>query len=199
MLKILMLAVVLTGFIAMSASQSRAEAKVGEAAPSFSLQDQDGKTVSLSDFAGKIVVLEWFNDECPFVQKHYKTGAMNATAEKYKADGVVWLAINSSHFTTNDKNKEIAGKWNIARPILNDASGTTGKAYNAKTTPGMYVIGKDGKLAYSGAIDSNDDSDTESLSGATNYVAKALDEMLADKPVSTPETKSYGCSVKYKK
>jgi peroxiredoxin len=182
-----------------STSMVRAEAKVGEPAPSFTLQDQTGKTVSLSDFVGKVVVLEWFNDQCPFVQKHYKTGAMNNLAAKYGKEGVVWLAVNSSNFTTNDKNAAVAKDWNIDRPILNDASGATGKAYGAKTTPGMYVIGKDGKLLYAGAIDSIDDDETSSLSKATNYVGKALDEILADKPVTTPETKSYGCSVKYKK
>ena len=177
---------------------ARAEAKVGEAAPSFSLQDQNGKTVSLEDFKGKVVVLEWFNDECPFVVKHYKTGNMNSVASKYAGKDVVWIAINSTKTTTNEKNKEIAGKWSIDRPILNDADGTTGKAYDAKTTPDMFVIGKDGKLLYKGAIDSVKDTETDSIAGATNYVAKALDEILADTAVSQPETKPYGCSVKYK-
>lgn len=179
-------------------SFANAEAKIGEAAPSFSLQDQDGKTVSLDSFKGKVVVLEWFNNECPFVQKHYKTGAMNALAAKYAEKDVVWLGVNSSHFTSNDKNKAIAAEWSIKHPILNDADGKTGKAYDAKTTPDMFIINKDGKLVYKGAIDSIKDEDTESLAKATNFVAKALDEVLADTAVSQPETKPYGCSVKYK-
>jgi peroxiredoxin len=180
-------------------STVRAEAKVGDAAPAFSLTDQDGKTVSLADFAGKVVVLEWINDQCPYVQKHYKEGHMNNLAAQYKDKGVVWLAINSTSSTSDEKNKAIASKWSITRPILNDASGATGKAYGAKTTPHMYVIGTDGKLAYKGAIDSNNDSETSSIASATNYVAKALDETLAGTAVSTPETKPYGCSVKYAK
>ena len=173
-----------------------AAVKVGDAAPSFTLQDQDGKTHSLSDFAGKVVVLEWFNDQCPYVKKHYKEGHMNKLAEQYKAKGVVWLAINSSDFTTNEKNKEIAGKWTIDRPILNDASGETGKAYGAKTTPDMFVIGTDGKVLYKGAIDSNSDSETSSIASSENYVAKALDEVLDNKYVTKTESKPYGCSVK---
>jgi peroxiredoxin len=180
-------------------STVRAEAKVGDAAPAFSLTDQDGKTVSLADFAGKVVVLEWFNDQCPYVQKHYKEGHMNNLAAQYKDKGVVWLAINSTSSTSNEKNKAIASKWSVSRPILNDASGATGKAYGARTTPHMYVIGTDGKLAYKGAIDSNNDSETSSIASATNYVARALDETLAGTAVSTPETKPYGCSVKYAK
>jgi peroxiredoxin len=180
-------------------STVRAEAKVGDAAPAFSLTDQDGKTVSLADFAGKVVVLEWINDQCPYVQKHYNEGHMNNLAAQYKDKGVVWLAINSTSSTSDEKNKAIASKWSITRPILNDASGATGKAYGAKTTPHMYVIGTDGKLAYKGAIDSNNDSETSSIASATNYVAKALDETLAGTAVSTPETKPYGCSVKYAK
>ncbi len=175
-----------------------AEAKVGEAAPAFSLQDQDGKAVSLDEHKGKVVVLEWFNEECPFVVKHYKTGNMNALAAKYAEKDVVWIAVNSSNFTTNDKNKAIAEKWSIKHPILNDANGATGKAYDAKTTPDMFIINKDGKVAYKGAIDSIKDSDSESIAKATNYVAKALDEVLADTAVSQAETKPYGCSVKYK-
>lgn len=177
----------------------RAEAKVGEAAPAFSLTDQEGKAVTLADFAGKVVVLEWFNDGCPYVQKHYKEGHMNNLAAQYKEKGVVWIAVNSTNTTTNEKNKAIATKWTINRSILNDASGATGKAYGAKTTPDMFVIGTDGKIAYKGAIDSTSDSETSSIAASTNYVAKALDETLAKTAVSTPETKPYGCSVKYAK
>lgn len=172
---------------------------VGDRAPGFTLQDQDGKSVSLADFSGKIVVLEWFNNECPYVKKHYKTGAMNATASKYTGEGVVWLAINSTRGKTISDNKEVAGEWKIDRPILSDPSGETGKAYGAKTTPEIYIVNKDGTIAYEGAIDSKSSPDSADIEGATNYAAKALDELLAGKPVSTPETKSYGCSVKYAK
>lgn len=170
-------------------------AKVGEKAPAFTLEDQDGKKVSLADHSGKIIVLEWFNEECPIVQRHYAGDAMNKLAAKYKEKGVVWLAINSTSAKDNAANKKADAAWKMARPILNDAAGTVGHAYGASNTPGMYVVNKDGTLAYMGAIDDNSSGDVKE---PKNYVAKALDELLAGKPVSEPQTKQYGCSVKYK-
>jgi peroxiredoxin len=181
------------------AGGAKAEVAIGKPAPAFTLQDQAGKTVSLSDYSGKIVVLEWFNNSCPYVQKHYKTGHMNTLAKTYEGKGVVWLAINSTKDRTVDDNKSIADQWGINRPILSDARGATGHAYHARTTPHMFIVDKDGKLAYMGAIDSVASDDSEDIAKATNYVAAALDEMLAGKPVSKPETKPYGCSVKYAK
>ncbi|MGF1635337.1 MAG: thioredoxin family protein [Phycisphaerae bacterium] len=178
-------------------SAAPAEAKLGAAAPDFKLMDQDGNAVSLSDHRGKIVVLEWFNDQCPFVVKHYKNGDMNNLAQKYTEKGVVWLAIDSSSFSNVEQNKEIAGSWNINRPLLDDAAGNVGKAYGAKTTPHMYVIDAEGNLVYAGAIDSISSANAEDVAKADNHVAKALDELLAGQSVSTPETKPYGCSVKY--
>jgi len=195
------LALVLAGGIWLvsqaGAEDAKSSAAIGQAAPAFSLSDQNGKTVSLSDYAGKIVVLEWFNNECPFVVKHYSTGHMNALATKYSASDVVWLAINSSKSTTNERNLAVAGEWKIDRSILNDATGEVGHAYGAKTTPHMYIVDKTGKLAYMGAIDSVKSTEAGDIDGAQNYVASALDELLAGKAVSTPETASYGCSVKY--
>ena len=135
----------------LSAAQSvHAEAKVGQPAPPFSLKDQNGKTVKLSDFAGKVVVLEWFNDQCPFVKKQYATGSMNATAAKYAKKGVVWLAINSSNFATPDTNRKSATAWKIDRPVLDDQTGVIGKAYGATNTPDMYVIDAKGNIVYKG-------------------------------------------------
>lgn len=171
---------------------------IGQPAPLFSLQDQDGKTVNLADYKDKVVVLEWFNNECPYVVKFYKEGHMNQWAEAYAGKGVVWLAINSTKGKTNADNKAVAGEWNVNRPILNDATGDTGKAYGATNTPQMFVINK-GQIAYMGAIDNNRSSNTADIAGAKNYVAKALDEVLAGQSVSEPETKAYGCSVKYAK
>ncbi|MEO6434930.1 MAG: thioredoxin family protein [Tepidisphaeraceae bacterium] len=173
-------------------------AKLGEAAPSFSLQDQTGKTHTLSDYAGKVVVLEWFNNDCPYVVKHYSGGAMNATAKKYADKDVVWLAINTTSGKSSDDNKAIAADWKIDRPILSDSTTEVAKAYQSKATPTMYIIDKEGKLVYWGAIDSDNSPDAKKIEGATNYVAKALDEVLAGKPVSEPKTKPYGCGVKYK-
>ena len=171
------------------------KAKIGEAAPDFTLKDTDGKDVTLSSFAGKIVVLEWFNPECPVVVRWYQDGDMNKVYDKYKDKEIVWLAVNTTKGHTVDADKAAMKKWNIARPVLNDADGKVGRAYGAKTTPHMFIIDKEGRLAYAGAID--DDQSGRKGESATNYVAKALDELLAGDRVSTPESQPYGCSVKY--
>ena len=183
--------------VMMFALQVRAGVKAGDDAPAFSLQDQNGKTVSLSDYKGKIVVLEWFNEGCPFVQRHYKAKTMDTTAEKYKDKDVVWLAINSTEGSTNKSNKEAASSLNVNHPILNDADGATGHAYGAESTPHMFVINTDGKVAYSGAIDDNP-SKEENKADATNYVDKALSEITTGKEVSVKRTQQYGCGVHYK-
>lgn len=172
-----------------------AAASIGGAAPQFSLEDQNGKVVNLSDLKDKIVVLEWFNEECPYCAKQYKDGSMQAHGAKYAEKGVVWLAINSTKGKTNADNKQIAGDWKIPFPILNDSTGKVGHAYGAKTTPHMFIINK-GQIAYMGAID-NDAKGDKKGSEKVNYVSKALDEILAGQSVSEPETKAYGCSVKY--
>jgi peroxiredoxin len=173
------------------------KAVIGQPAPSFSLQDQDGKTVTLADQAGKIVVLEWVNPNCPFVQRHYKAKTFQTLVDEYGGKGVVYLAINTTHDATNAFNKEWITKNGLSYPILNDADGVVGHAYGAKTTPEMYIIGRDGKLLYMGGIDNDKDGDKGAAK--VNYVAKALDEILAGKPVSVTQTESYGCSVKYAK
>ncbi len=181
------------------AGHNHAKLGLGDQAPAFTLKDQSGKDVSLSDYSGKIVVLEWFNEGCPFVVKHYKEGHMNTLAGKYADKGVVWLRVNSTSNATQDSNAKIAGDWKIAGPILLDADGEVGKDYGATNTPHLYIVNKEGKLAYRGAIDSDSSADTAKVAGATNYVAKALDELLDGKSVSQPETKAYGCTVKYAK
>ncbi|MGA2229856.1 MAG: thioredoxin family protein [Tepidisphaeraceae bacterium] len=171
-----------------------AAATIGQTAPGFELQNQDGQLVKLGSYSGKYVVLEWTNPECPFVQAHYKKHTMTNLAAKYKADDVQWIAINSSHDDTNAANKTWATAQDIPYSILNDASGAIGHAYGATNTPDMYIINKDGKLVYKGAID-NDPNDDQT--NKINYVDRALSEILAGKPVSIPETKPYGCTVKY--
>jgi peroxiredoxin len=173
--------------------------KIGAAAPDFSLQDQNGKTVKLSDYKGKIVVLEWFNQGCPYVVRHYKTKTMTNTADKYKGQDVVWLAINTTAGKTAEDNKTSAEAWGISYPILTDKSSAVAQQYGAKTTPHMFIIDKEGKLAYNGAIDDDSSADGTKGDKAVNFVAKALDEILAGKPVSQAETKPYGCGVKYQK
>ena len=193
-----LLAVALAFSSSFAADEKAKSAKVGEMAPDFSLQDQNGKTVKLADLKGKVVVLEWFNQGCPYVVRHYKTKTMTSTADKYKGQDVVWLAINTTGKSAED-NKTSAEAWGITYPILNDTTTQVAQAYGAKTTPQMYVIDKEGKLVYNGAIDDDSSADGTKGDKATNYVAKALDEVLAGKPVSVSETKPYGCGVKYKK
>ncbi len=184
-------------FTQIAAKAKLADLAIGKPAPDFTLEDQNGKTVHLADLKGKIVVLEWFNEGCPFVQKHYSTGNMNAVASKHTGEDVVWLAINSSKSANNASNLKAAKEWSMDRPILNDASGAVGKAYGAKNTPQMFIINKDQTVAYRGAIDSKASAESEDIAGSTNYVAQALDELKAGKSVSQAETKPYGCSVKY--
>jgi peroxiredoxin len=167
---------------------------VGAPAPDFTLEDQDGNKVSLSDFSGKIVVLEWFNFDCPFVVRHHEAGTMAKLAEKYKGEDVVWLGINSTHYATQADDKKYKKKWNLGYPILSDSSGKVGKMYDAKTTPHMYIIDKSGKLVYNGGIDDDPRGESEK---ASNYVKSAITELVAGNPVSMAESKPYGCSVKY--
>jgi peroxiredoxin len=179
------------------ADEQHSGVSVGAAAPNFSLQDQDGKTRSLEDYKGKVLVLEWFNEDCPFVQKHYKEGHMNKLADQYKGQGVVWLAVNSTHGKDSKHNKQTAEQWKIDRPILNDSDGKVGKAYGATNTPHMYVIDKEGRVVYMGAIDDKNDEETSSIASSKNYVQAALDAVLKGESVAMSQTKPYGCTVKY--
>lgn len=179
---------------------------VGKAAPAFELKDVNGKTWRLKDLKGKVVVLEWFNHGCPFVKKHYDCGNMQKLQKRYTKKDVVWLSICSSAegkqgFQSAEKHKAMfKSKDSAPTAVLIDASGSVGKLYGAKTTPHMFIIGTKGKLLYQGAIDSNASGfSKEEVLKADNYVAKALDQILAGKVVSKSDTKSYGCSVKYAK
>ena len=175
----------------------------GNSAPDFKLEGISGKTVSLSSLKGKIVVLEWLNYGCPFVQKHYGSQNMQSLQRKYTKEGVVWLSIISSaegkqgYVTPGDGLKEKTEHQSVATDVLLDPKGTVGQLYGAKTTPHMYVIAKDGTLAYQGAIDDKADTDQASVKGARNYVSEAVDALMAGKKVSVTSTKAYGCSVKY--
>jgi peroxiredoxin len=173
-----------------------AAAAVGAPAPAFALEDQTGKRVSLADYSGKIVVLEWINPECPFVVRHADAKTMATLASKYAGKNVVWVGVNSTHFMGNDANAKWIAKHSLPYPILNDASGAIGRAYGARTTPHMYIIDPTGKLVYAGGID--DDPGGSKGASAVNSVDKALDELTSGKAVSVAESKPYGCSVKYK-
>ena len=177
-------------------------AKVGELAPDFTLKDTDGKSHRLSDYTkqGKTVVLQWFNSECPFIKLHHeKQTTMAGLYKSFKDKNVVILSINSTHsgHANYGKDAEAKKNWKIEWPILIDADGKVGHLFGAKTTPHMFVIDKDGMLRYAGAMD-NDPRNEKSASDKVNYVRLALASILDGKKVETPETKPYGCSVKYK-
>jgi peroxiredoxin len=193
----------LTLSLALGATGPVAHAKVGEPAPAFTLSDTQGKPHSLSEFQGKVVVLEWLNHDCPFVKKHYDSGNMSKLQTEYTGKGVVWLSINSSapgkqgNYPPGEANDLTKKKGAAASFVLLDPDGTVGRAYGAKTTPHMYVIDAKGVLQYAGAIDSVASTDQDDIPKATNYVAAAVDSVLAGKPVETATTQPYGCSVKY--
>ena len=199
----LILALALVPF-ALGATPAFAAAEVGQPAPDFTATDIKGNEVKLSDLKGKNVVLEWTNQECPFVVKHYKSGNMQATQKTATEGGAVWISINSSApgmqgNTTAEEAVKIetdAGVHSTNRIL--DPNGDIGQLYGAKTTSHMFVINAEGNVAYAGAIDSVADADPASIAGASNYVLAALDDLKAGKPVQTPTTAPYGCGVKYK-
>lgn len=181
-------------------------AAIGAPAPAWTGVDMlTGKSHNLSDFKGKIVVLEWYNPECPYVVSHYKAKtSANTYGELTKAgNDVVWVLVNSGapgkQGAGVEKNKTIASQWGVTMPIINDESGKIGKMYDAKTTPHMYVINKEGVLVYAGAIDndSNPKGEKRGQPGYVNYVLQAVNAVRAGETVAPAETKPYGCSVKY--
>ena len=177
--------------------------RVGEPAPAFTATDSNGKTVKLADYKGKFVVLEWHNNGCPYVQKHYNSGNMQRLQKEWTAQGVVWLTVISSapgkqgYVTAADANAYAKSKSAAPTAILLDPTGEVGHAYDAKTSPHMFVIDPKGVLIYDGAIDDKPTTDVADVATAKNYVVKALTEAIAGKPVSEPATRPYGCSVKY--
>ena len=190
--------------LAASGSAAADKAEVGAAAPGFILPDVQGTIHSLKDFKGKYVVLEWVNFDCPFVQKHYRSGSMPALQAGYTAKGVVWLSICSSapgkqgYFEGDELKERIAEEKAAPSAYLVDKEGTVGRAYGAKTTPHMFVINRQGTLIYGGGIDNIRSTDTDDIAKATNYVRAALDAAMDGKAVAVSSSAPYGCSVKYK-
>lgn len=199
-MRALFLPLLLTVGCSASQATTTAVATIGAPAPDFTLPGLDGAQISLADYAGKTVVLEWFNPGCPFVKDVHGTGKMGELAGQWISDSVVWLAINSGapgkQGTGVQKNQEAHEAWSLSYPVLLDESGAVGHSYGAKTTPHMYIIAPDGNLAYAGAFSNAPmgrvDGDTE-----VNFVADALTNLAAGEPVATPEAKPWGCSVKY--
>lgn len=174
-----------------------------QAAPGFTLMDSNGQKHSLSDYKGKLVVLEWFNPDCPFVKKHYNSGNMPNLQKQYTSKGVVWLSINSSaegkqgSYTPQEFNQFVKDKGAAPTAVLLDADGKVGHLYGAQTTPHMFIIDPKGILIYQGAIDDTPSTDIADIKTAKNYVSAALDAAMSGKPVAVNTTKSYGCSIKY--
>jgi peroxiredoxin len=193
-----------TAVFALSSLGLHASPPIGEPAPDFTLTDTSGQSHSLSDFSGKVVVLEWINHGCPFVVKHYASGNMQKLQAAATDKEVVWLSICSSapgtqgHMSAEDAAKKSEELGSKATAYLLDEDGTVGKLYGAKTTPEMFIINAEGVLVYKGAIDDKPTANQADIEGAKNFVAVALEEVKAGQPVTVSETKPYGCSVKYK-
>lgn len=178
-----------------------AQIEVGQPAPTFELLDHEGKTVKLEDYQDKLVVLEWYNKDCPFVRKFYDPKQMQAWQKQYGDKEVVWLKIISSApgkqgYLTQEQAKQQRQVEAAPARILLDPEGTVGRAYDARTTPHMYII-NEGTLVYQGAIDSIRSPNPADIEKADNYVVMALEEIAQGRPVTVARTQAYGCSVKY--
>jgi hypothetical protein len=180
-----------------------AQARIGAPAPAFTLTDSNGRVLSLAEFKGKTVVLEWTNHECPYVGKHYRGNNMQALQKKWTGEGVVWLSVISSapglqgHVSPQQANKLTAERGASPTAVLLDSTGKVGRAYGARTTPHMYVINGEGGLVYMGGIDNQPTARLEDLKSARNFVDEALSEVSQGKPVSVTASRAYGCSIKY--
>lgn len=185
-----------------AASAAFAAPKVGEAAPAFTATDSNGAKVSLADFGGKYVILEWTNADCPYVKKHYG-GNMQALQKEAKDKGVVWLSVISSgpgkqgHVDGAAANKLTADRGAAPAHVLLDPSGELGHLYDARTTPHMFLVDPQGKLLYMGGIDSTASTESGDIKDAKPYVKLAMEAALAGKPIAENNTRPYGCSVKY--
>lgn len=189
--------------IAPTFANPAAQARIGGQAPAFSLTDTSGKAVSLADFKGKTVVLEWTNHDCPYVRKHYNGNNMQALQKKWTGQGVVWLTVISSEpgsqgfVTAAEANKLTTDRGAAPSAVLFDPKGSAGRAYGAQTTPHMYIIKGDGTLAYMGGIDDKATTRLDDLKTAKNFVDAALSEVAGGKAVSVPTSRAYGCTIKY--
>lgn len=189
-----------TALLPLAGAVSAAPA-VGQPAPDFTLRDTAGRTVKLSQYRGRHVVLEWTHPGCPYVRKHYESGNMPATQREATARGVVWLVIDSTASQDAVEPARLAGwmKERQAQPtaVLLDGDGVVGRSYGARVTPHMYIVDPRGRLAYAGGIDSIPSSNTDDIPRAVNYIRQGLGEALAGKPISVATTRAYGCSIKY--
>jgi peroxiredoxin len=193
---------ILALFAGLALTGSAFAVEIGKPAPDFTGTDINGQTVKLSDYKGKIVVLESYNSDCPFCHNHYATGAMQELQRDLAAKGVVWLLVDSvntknfSYRTPEQARKEFADLKIAATAWIDDHSGEIGYLYGMKTTPHVFVIAADGTLVYDGAIDDRPQPFGDPRT-ARNYVREAVNDLLAGKPVAVAQTKPYGCGVHY--
>ncbi len=186
------------------AAPASAKIATGSNVSDMTVTDSNGVQHNLSDFAGKKVVLEWTNEGCPYVAKHYDTNNMQKTQAMAEADGAVWLSVISSapgkqgYKTPDEANAWKDSKGAVSTAIVLDPEGDMGKAFAAKTTPHMYIIDEAQTLVYQGAIDDNPSANHATVAGAKNYVVAAMDDLKAGNPVAVSDTPAYGCSIKYK-
>jgi peroxiredoxin len=191
------------GILVPSPALAAASAKVGSAAPTFTLPATTGKSVSLADQRGKLVILEWTNHDCPYVRKHYDTSNMQGLQKETTAQGVIWLTLISSapgtqgYVTPKQADELTSTRQASPTAVLLDPTGTVGKSYGATNTPHMYIIDKTGTLVYAGAIDDRPTTRRGDVQGAQNYVRAALEDLAAGRAVKMPVTRAYGCTVKY--
>jgi peroxiredoxin len=189
--------------LALPAGAAFAGPKVGAPAPDFAGTDTAGEVHRLSDYRGRIVVLEWTNHDCPYVRKHYEAGNMQAQQREASEAGAVWLSVISSapgkqgHVTPDQADRLTAERDAAPTAVILDPDGTIGRAYAARTTPHMYVIDADGVLRYMGGIDDIPSSNPADIPAAKQYVRAALAAVGAGEPVPDAVTRPYGCSVKY--
>ena len=195
-------ATMIAGFIMTAAASAAPE--IGKPAPDFSAMDSNGKSVRLSDYRGKTVVLEWTNDGCPYVKKHYLSNNMQTLQKEAAAKGIVWLTILSSapgaqgYATGNGANKLTETRGAAPAAVVLDPEGELGHRYDARTTPHMFIVSGEGTLVYMGGIDDKATTDVDDIKTAKNYVRAALDNLANGAPVENAVTRPYGCSVKYK-
>ena len=193
---------IIAAFLMTAAAYAAPE--VGKPAPDFSAVDSNGRPVRLSDYRGKTVVLEWTNDGCPYVRKHYSSNAMQTLQKEAAAKGIVWLTIISSapgaqgYLTGDEANKLTEARGAAPAAVILDPEGKLGHLYDARTTPHMFIVNGEGTLVYMGGIDDKATTDTGDIQTAKNYVRAALDSLAAGAPVENAVTRPYGCSVKYK-
>jgi len=193
-------AILLTAAVA---GYALAAADIGKPAPTFTATGSDGKVYSLADYRGKFVVLQWYNKDCPFIHKHYDSANMQMLQAAYAKKGVIWLEVASSapgkegYMTAAEAQANRTKYYVKSTATLLDSAGAIARLYEAKTTPHMFIVDPKGILIYKGAIDDHATADPADIPNSKNYVAAALDEAMAGKPVTTPSTRPYGCSVKY--